>query len=90
MSYCIEYVDTDLSNREKNEMLYKLIKLLDQNRGYLQIHPEDNFQLQVPSHSMSNREGLIKQVGLSDEDKKILMDAIRRKYLNICVRKPST
>jgi len=74
MGYCIEYVDTDLSNREKNEMLYKLIKLLDQNGDTYKSTLRTIFNFSTFTFNV-NREGLIKQVGLSDEDKKVLMDA---------------
>ena len=74
MGYCIEYVDTDLSDKEKNEMLYKLIKLLEQNGDTYKSTLRTIFNINTFSFNV-NKEGLIDLIGLNDDDKAYLMDA---------------
>jgi len=78
MGYCIQYVDTELSSKEKNEMLYKLIKLLEQNGDTYKSTLRTIFNINDFTFRV-NREGLIRQIGLNDEDKKLLMDAEPKK-----------
>lgn len=74
MGYCVEYVDTKLSNTEKNEMLYKLIKLFDENGDTYKSTLRAIFDINTFTFKV-NKEGLINQIGLNDDDKKTLMDA---------------
>lgn len=74
MGYCIEYVDTEISDKEKNEMIYKLIKIFEQNGDTYKSTLRTIFNINTFTFKV-NKEGLINQIGLNDDDKKYLMDA---------------
>jgi len=74
MGYCIEYVDTGLSNKEKNEMLHKFIKLLEQNGDRYKSTLRTIFNISDYSFRV-NKEGFIKQIAVNEEDRKSLMEA---------------
>lgn len=74
MGYCIEYVDTEMANDEKNEMIYKFVKLLEKNGDTYKSTLRSIFNIDDYTFRV-NREGLIKQIKLNDEDENYLMEA---------------
>lgn len=74
MGYCIEYVDTGLPNKEKNEMLLKFINLLEQNGDTYKSTLRTIFNIKDFTFRV-NKEGLIKQIAMNDEDRNYLMEA---------------
>ena len=74
MGFCIQYVDTRMSDADKNEMFHRLTRLLDRNgdryRSTLKnIIDFDTFSLKI------KRDGLIDIIGLNDTDKGMLLEA---------------
>ena len=85
MGFCIQYVDTRMSDADKNEMFHRL-KLLDRNgdryRSTLKnIIDFDTFSLKI------KRDGLIDIIGLNDTDKDAAGSEVKRTFLNICAKK---
>jgi penicillin-binding protein 2 len=81
MGYCIEYVDTEMPSDEKNEMLYKFVKLLEQNGDTYKSTLRSIFNINDYTFKV-NREGLIKQISVRDEDEKLLMEASPKEVFN--------
>jgi penicillin-binding protein 2 len=74
MGFCVQYVDTKLSNGEKNAAIARLIDLFNKNGD--KYHSTMNKIFSFTSMDfLINREGFINQISISDEDKSFLMEA---------------
>ncbi len=74
MGFCIQFVDTQLSSGEKNEMIARFVRLLDENGDRYQSTLRTIFS-NDPYRFLINREGFVKQIAISDSDREILMEA---------------
>ncbi len=74
MGYCIDYVDTDISSNEKNDMIHNLIMLFELNGDTYKSTLRTIFNNKDYTFNV-NKEGFIKQISLSDSDRDALMEA---------------
>ncbi len=74
MGYCIDFVDTEMPNDEKNKMIHNLIELFDSNGDIYKSTLRTIFNISNYSFSV-NKEGFIRQISLSDKDRDMLMEA---------------
>ena len=74
MGYCIDFVDTEMPNDEKNKMIHNLIELFDSNGDIYKSTLRTIFNISNYSFNV-NKEGFIRQISLSDKDRDMLMEA---------------
>ncbi len=74
MGYCIEFVDTELSDNEKNDMIARLVRLFDRNGEKFSSTLRTIFRLD-PIRFLITKDGFIRQISISDTDRELLMEA---------------
>lgn len=74
MGFCVQYVDTKLSNDEKNAAVARLIDLFSKNGDKYYSTMRTIFSFKTMSF-LVNKEGFINQISMSSEDKAFLMEA---------------
>lgn len=73
LGYCIQYVNVQMPNSEKNAMFNRLARLLEKNGDRYKstlsnIFDFSSFRLKI------KRDGLVKVIGMSDTDKEMLLE----------------
>lgn len=74
MGFCIEYVNTSMTDDEKNDMIARFIRLLDKNGDQY----KSTLRMLIGRHTLTflvKRDGLVNMIGLSDTDKEMLLEA---------------
>ncbi|MBP7176199.1 MAG: penicillin-binding protein 2 [Thermoclostridium sp.] len=74
MGYCIQYVNVNASDAEKNAMLNRLARLLDKNGDRYKSTLSNIFNFNSFTFRIKS-DGLVKVIGMSDADKESLMEA---------------
>ena len=74
LGFCVQFVDTGLSSREKNDLIARVVRLFELSGDKYSSTMRAIFASD-PYRFLTNREGFIKQIALSDTDREILMEA---------------
>jgi penicillin-binding protein 2 len=81
MGYCVQYVDTKLSDKEKNATIARLVDLFSKNGDRYISNMRTIFSYKEMDF-LINREGFVNRIAIRDEDKAVLLEAEPREVFD--------
>jgi penicillin-binding protein 2 len=75
MGYCAQYVDVKMPNREKNEMLLEIIKVLEKGNKKIKSRLTNYIDINPVRFKTDNTDDLVKSIVINKEDAKFIITA---------------